>query len=430
MIGETLRGWLGGDQFLTAGLSLVVFGYLFNVARGYLLTLWYRLVQELFITVTISSADESFNYISHWITLHEYTKRARSVQTHTKYDTVVDEMLYTTQKLQLKPEVLLVPATGTHVLSYRGKWIWFHRSKEEGDGTRRYRPSGGASLIKNEKITLTCFSRDRTLIEALIKESVDSYFKKDEGQTVLFAPVSCGWQRVTSRMSRPFSTVVLDKGFKTELLNDVREFMSSSSWYRKQGIPYRRGYLLHGPPGCGKTSIIFALAGKIHYNVSVVSLSNGMTDAKFSELMNTVKTRSIVLMEDIDAIFVQREKTKGKDMVSFSGLLNAIDGILSQEGRILFLTTNHIDRLDPALIRPGRVDRSFLFDLASSDQIRRMFFNMYNTCGAYTEDLADRFVRSIPDRTISPATLQGHFLCYKDDPVGATENAPSGGQDE
>ncbi len=93
-------------------------------------------------------------------------------------------------------------------------------------------------------------------------------------------------------------------------------------------------------------------------NLCYLNLSSGdVDDDKFNRLLLDAPPKSILLLEDIDAIFSQREKgvfTSRK--LTFSGFLNALDGVRSQEGQILFMTTNHIENLDPALLRPGRTD--------------------------------------------------------------------------
>jgi len=126
-----------------------------------------------------------------------------------------------------------------------------------------------------------------------------------------------------------------------------------------KGVPYRRGYLLYGPPGTGKTSFTQAIAGELKLNICYLNLSNGnMDDDGLNRALNNAPSQSIILLEDIDGIFVARESVnQGREGgVSFSGLLNALDGVRSQEGRILFMTTNHREKLDPALMRPGRAD--------------------------------------------------------------------------
>lgn len=143
------------------------------------------------------------------------------------------------------------------------------------------------------------------------------------------------------------------------LCDDIQKFQNSEEWYQKRGIPYRRGYLLYGPPGTGKTSFTLAVAGALKLNICYLNLSSGrLDDDDLNDVLSSAPDNSIILLEDIDAIFVQRESvTQGHQRgVSFSGLLNALDGVRSQEGSILFMTTNHREKLDPALLRPGRCD--------------------------------------------------------------------------
>lgn len=156
-------------------------------------------------------------------------------------------------------------------------------------------------------------------------------------------------------------SVVLDQDLAQELVEDIQRFQQSAEWYRDKGVPYRRGYLLHGPPGTGKTSFTQAVAGQLNLNICYLNLSGGtLDDDSVNSLLNEAPPSSIILLEDIDGIFVERssvqKKSRGRQ-VSFSGLLNALDGVRSQEGRILFMTTNHRERLDPALLRPGRADK-------------------------------------------------------------------------
>jgi len=159
-----------------------------------------------------------------------------------------------------------------------------------------------------------------------------------------------------------------------------------------------------------------------------------MNDAVVNSLLNSAPQGSIILLEDVDVAFPSREdRTKedtknnfmenmfgfsGSNQVTFSGLLNAIDGISSQEGRLFIMTTNYFDRLDPALIRPGRVDRSIYFPLASSPQIKKMFLKFF----PQEEDLALQFSGMIGEGRSSMAQLQGHFLSYKNDPLAAFKN--------
>eukprot|EP00731_Ephydatia_muelleri_P020790 Em0013g517a len=128
-----------------------------------------------------------------------------------------------------------------------------------------------------------------------------------------------------------------------------------------------------------------ALAGELDYSICVLNLSDrGLTDDRLSHLLSVAPQQSIVLLEDIDAAFVNREESlamktayEGLSRVTFSGLLNTLDGVASTEARIVFMTTNYLERLDPALIRPGRVDVKQMIDHASEYQLRLMFQRFY-----------------------------------------------------
>lgn len=176
------------------------------------------------------------------------------------------------------------------------------------------------------------------------------------------------------------------------------------------------GYLLYGPPGCGKTSFAQVLAGELQLDICILNLTHaGLTDDAVAEYLRDAPQNAIIVLEDVDAIFVERTVTAkeggdgkrgGNTTVSFSGLLNALDGVASQEGRLLFMTTNHIEKLDPALIRPGRCDVQLQLKLASKNQMERMFLRFYPG----EETLAKVFAASLPANELSMAALQGYFL--------------------
>lgn len=162
-------------------------------------------------------------------------------------------------------------------------------------------------------------------------------------------------------------SVILDSTIAEDIADDIQKFQRNGDWYISKGVPYRRGYLLHGPPGTGKTSFVQAVAAKLKLNICYLNLSGGnLDDDQLNNLLNNSPLKSIILIEDIDAIFLERSSVQAKRCrVSFSGLLNALDGVRSQEGRVLIMTTNHPERLDPALLRPGRADLKIELNNAS-----------------------------------------------------------------
>jgi len=154
----------------------------------------------------------------------------------------------------------------------------------------------------------------------------------------------------------------------------------------------------------------------------------GMTDDRLNLLLNKVPPRTLVLLEDADAAFSNRRQTDSDgysgSSVTFSGLLNALDGVVSAEERLIFLTTNHVERMDAAVVRPGRVDMTVRFGEADEGQVREMwerFYKEQDPQGVWRE----RFVQELKGRgmlgVVSTAQLQGLFVVCKDRPEMAVE---------
>lgn len=217
---------------------------------------------------------------------------------------------------------------------------------------------------------------------------------------------------------RPLSSVVLQASMQARLLEDVEEFVGPDArqWYRQHGIQHKRGYLFHGPPGTGKTSLVQALAGHLEYNICQVHLSHPrMTDDSLRAAVNQAPRKSLLVFEDIDAVFGRdREKLLQDSPLTFSGLLNALDGVGKADGQIFVLTTNHRERLNPALIRSGRADVHVEFTHASDEQIGGMFARFYPLSGAaMAQEFVARLRSVLGGQEVSPATLQHFFILHR-----------------
>lgn len=290
-----------------------------------------------------------------------------------------------------------------------------------------------------ETVTLTTLYSQRHVFESLFKEAHDIATQSVEGKTVIYTAWGTKWDKFGHpRSKRPLESVILDKGVKERIVADVQDFLSSAKWYYERGIPYRRGYLLYGPPGTGKSSFIQALAGHLNYDIAMLNLSErGLTDDRLNHLLTVIPQRTLVLLEDVDAAFANRRQVEVDGYqganVTFSGLLNALDGVGSAEERIIFLTTNHVDRLDEALVRPGRVDMTVRLGEATTYQIEQLWARFYSekdpegkSKGEFLRRLLEIGVLSDPSATgsrTSMAALQGLFLYNKGNPQGAIEMA-------
>lgn len=292
-----------------------------------------------------------------------------------------------------------------------------------------------------ETIKFTCLGNDKEIFTEMLNYARDLEKSKHEGKTVIYEPRTSEWAPFGEpRRRREFESVILDNNVAEAILSDVQEFLGSRDWYSQRGVPYRRGYLLHGPPGCGKTSYIMALAGKLDYDICQMNLSNAtLSDDRLGYLLNVAPPKSFILLEDIDAAFLSREDIdysrsayQGLGRVTLSGILNVLDGVASSEERILFMTTNYPEKLDPALTRPGRVDMKVYIGYASDAQLAKAFDRFYPPEAGSA--LSSEFVRAVEaaktkirlqrDEKIelSMADIQSYFLLHKDKPGDAIKH--------
>ncbi|KAJ7734222.1 P-loop containing nucleoside triphosphate hydrolase protein [Mycena metata] len=351
------------------------------------------------------------------------------------------------------------------------------------------------SLIRNSSssLQLTILTRDTKLLPELVKEAHDQFLEANKPYVAVhsvdvtsYIPAN-PWTTIVHKVPRPLSSVILPDGMTKKLVGDVQEFLHSEDSYVQMGIPYRRGYLLSGPPGTGKSAelrIVFSFfveyspatvqrrpyslsqanstcflleADCVFFRVVLHSYSlkhslNSMDDSVMQRAVSNIPRHSILLIEDIDCFFGNRENDEDGPVDAFtvsrpgsirgnrdgelrcsitlSGFLNMIDGVASEEGRLFFATctpqTNHYDRLDLALSRPGRVDVHFQYELSTADQAKTLFMRFFQefkgssvpassaqstqqSSQESTAALADSFAKAIPATELSIAEIQAYL---------------------
>ena len=184
---------------------------------------------------------------------------------------------------------------------------------------------------------------------------------------------------------------------------------------------------MHGPPGGGKSSFVMALAGLMNYHIAMLNLCDpSLTDERLMYLLAHAPPRSLLLLEDIDGAVTSGVDLPGHSApqaytgrLTFSGLLNALDGVAASDERIIFMTTNRVDVLPPALVRPGRVDLKVYVGLATADQLERMYIRFFPG----ELDKAKNFAEILVDTPLSMAEVQGFFMFFKNDPLGCLDSA-------
>jgi chaperone BCS1 len=290
-------------------------------------------------------------------------------------------------------------------------------------------------------------SSNQEEFEAFIKTCISYYDihyhgdKEDYEKISIYLTAQDGgyFQYLGKRQKRDMDFIYLPKKQKSDIIEDMEKFLAPTTRarYLKLGINHKRVYLLEGIPGSGKTSLITALASKFNFNIAIVSFIPKMTDVNLLRLLRSLndtyedesttdskssKKQTIMIFEDIDCIFKERKsQDENKNNITFSGLLNALDGITSNENLVCFITTNYKSHLDSALLRPGRIDYIMRFDYSTKEQIQDMFRD-FTSC----QDAAkiQEFYKACADLQIKICTalLQQYLMQYIDQPDEAISN--------
>ncbi|KAI0314189.1 P-loop containing nucleoside triphosphate hydrolase protein [Amylostereum chailletii] len=424
---QPLVGGAAGNSVID-GMKLVMLGGTVETARRMSSSAWSSFVNSFFLTAHFSEEDMPYDWLMLWLSRRPEWQRSREFETTTNSsspgfygyregdNTFGDDAEDEEENLSGKRRTRVVfqpTADTTHTIFYRGHWL----------RVRRSRKSNGYELL-----SISVVARNNTILKQLVLQAKKEYEAEAVHRIQIYFADSYGsWRWTDSRHKRPISSIVLNPGVKEMLVSDTKDFLKSEKWYADRGIPFRRGYLLYGVPGSGKSSLIHAIAGELTLDIYVVSLSSSwINDSTLTTLMGRVPSRCIVLLEDLDAAFTRsvtredkkkakkatneakaaesddettssstshrgrRKATKADNLsevntLTLSGLLNALDGVAASEGRILFATTNHLERLDPALCRPGRMDVWIEFKNASKWQAKALFRNFFPSSDADRE---------------------------------------------
>ena len=407
-IQEQVQAILGSEvshgMFVLAVLGAI--GYQCRALPGYI---WNLFKSQFVLTMTVYADDNFYRYITVWMGKKMNPRRSRNLSVTSEWDESTEQQKFS-----------LIPGPGHHIIFNNKRPFLIHRNIEkQGDKDNSW-------LVKrNETITIQTLGRDQSVLRGLMDEALSVI--EDQNTVSVFFWSSGHYELAGRRAKRELDTIYMDETQKQEIVRDLQKFLTRRKWYAARGIPWRRGYMLEGPPGTGKTSLIFALASLLNKPIYIINPATLLDDNSLQDAINSAGA-GIVVIEDIDSITILEEraatkttaaakkgekKEKAERGLTLSGFLNAIDGIAAQEGRILFITSNHADKLDAALKRPGRVDRSYFLDHIKAKDINialRMFDRFF------PEGDREAFRKEIaPQLPMSTAAIQGILIKKEQD---------------
>lgn len=357
----------GQNQFASGGLLLMIIGAISVYLRAVPTTLWHWFYDQSTMSISVKDDDAAFRWVKEWFLEQRFLKRIRSLD--------VD----TTLRGQ---NVSLIPAPGLHWFWRSGRpfRVYFYRTEE----------SNAMHPRRRELLVFRTVGRNQAVLWNFVNEIVECHRKNHAVRSYLHV-YNDGWTYVEAYVPRLLDSVVLNRGEKESLLEDITKFKQSRQRYRALGVPYHRGYLFYGPPGTGKTSLVSALGEKFGMSIYLVNLAH-FSDRSLVAAMNEVEQNSVILFEDIDCMKSgdARPNTElaaatpgpaptkeDRTGVTLSGLLNALDGFSAPDNVLFIMTSNQIEALDPALLRPGRIDYRLYLGHATEYQkieLYRRFF--------------------------------------------------------
>eukprot|EP00929_Paragymnodinium_shiwhaense_P005464 TRINITY_DN10747_c0_g1_i1.p1 TRINITY_DN10747_c0_g1~~TRINITY_DN10747_c0_g1_i1.p1 ORF type:complete len:689 (-),score=177.97 TRINITY_DN10747_c0_g1_i1:334-2400(-) len=400
--------YMGGSDYLAATFAMSTMGVARDAAARVYQAAVAWVLRRLWVTIRLDEKDAEL--VLAWLREREEVRSLSQLFLYSRPTSEAQVRLY-----EYEPEIQVTTRLRVAFKGLRSQWIWITRDRDFGE-----RRKLGAHV--------SMFGSDTRVLEAILESGREIQRRKREKYLTVVQVYDYGkehglnWlhpeDKDKKQPGRSISSVVLprlpgsDLDMAEALLEDAREFLASERWYTERGIPYRRGYMLHGIPGGGKSSLVMAVASELRLPIYMLQLSSELMS---DETLNTLlqygmhDPPTILLLEDVDLLHsavLQREKQgsdaerlqelerqnaarlNGQDQqerkrrggkLTLSGLLNALDGPTATTGRLLFMTTNARDRLDPALFRSGRIDYEVEFTYAEHDQVRRLFSRFYSS---------------------------------------------------
>lgn len=438
---EWLAQQVRDNQMLVAIVGGMMLGSMLYLLRSIPQRLWRLFLLQCTVVMTVHNDTASYDEIFAFLICRGFVSyKTRRLTLDKRVSMEVNNMTRSVNAgfgASEPDQDHLTLGSGWHVFWYRGRP--FLLDHEIGEAKMRERP---------RTLTIRTFGRSRRVMSEFVREASHMRATSMNDRLSVWTYNGRCWECITQKTRRPLDTVVIDAQQKAGITADLEWFMNNPDWYQERGIPYRRGYLFYGPPGTGKTSLIFALASHYAVPVYMLNLSTLLGDDTLMDALGSLPDGVFLLIEDIDATGVHVEPRKGgrrppamdgpaeeeseaeaadprpRGGVTLSGLMNALDGIASPDRLVTFMTTNHPEHIEPALLRPGRVDRREELGYPGLYEANAMFQRFFPEAG---NSAAARFAEAVDAsaESYTAADLQELCMEHADNPEGAIDHLRS-----
>lgn len=323
-----------------------------------------RINGEMSYTVAVPGDDDIYADVHSWLLDNLPSRRRRSVIARSSSSGQIDPSPGQQRRAAV---ALFYDGTRPQTVSidgHRVRVLLERRDLAANSGSRN-EPMWVRAL---ERIVFTARGEaGRDAVLAFLQEAADA--RRNDPPRLHLCTQWGEWLRRQDVPPRSIESVVLRRGKRDDIVQDLERFLDLEATYARFGLPYHRAYLFHGPPGTGKTSLATALAGVFGLDVFYLPVPSLRNDASLFQALSGIAPKSLLLLEDIDIAHATRVRDDGEPGVTMSGLLNGLDGMVTPHGLITVLTTNNLGVLDEGLVRPGRIDRIEVLDVLDDEQL-------------------------------------------------------------
>ena len=367
-----LSNQLQTNQFLTGGVILGAITTILYSLKSVPKIIWQAIHRKFYYTVTVEQLDDMYKYLQQWLNAN-YEHQLRSVRAsfyrvkQTNEDEEDDGRVHSTIETSnsiKKNAINFHHYNDSFTIFYGYRVIFISNVKEKLDNA-----NSPSNVFFDKYIIAGVFAKKaiNQLIQEVVKYNLS--LEKKENPKV-FGNMFNSWRNKRNTSLRDIDNIFLPNQNKELLLSDIESFISNRDFYTQRGIPYRRSYLLYGPPGTGKSSLISAISKKLYRDIYSMNMKAFDTESDFISMLHEIRPNSILLIEDIDSNFKGRETlTK----IDFSTFLNEMSGVSCRQDILVFITTNHRDELDAALVRSGRIDLAIEIGYAELNEVDAYF---------------------------------------------------------
>lgn len=348
------------NTILKGGLMLSIIAAIGMYLKSLIPIVWGFIMRKISYSAVIENKTELYSLLNKWLDKNQSDK--------------FKKVLAKTETINKAKINCLNYSSSNHnsffYFWYKRRIIFVSSSRE------KFESSASTENMHMDSYTITSYF-SKEIVKEFLNELIEGRNEEIQNNNSIYLydyDVMGYWAMINQINSKSYEKIFNNE--KKELHDDIELFLNNKDYYEERGIPYKRGYLLYGEPGNGKSTTILALAKKFHKDVFNLNISTIGTDNALKRAFRNITSNSFILIEDIDASLNKRDDV---NTVSFNTILNILDGALSKDNVCVFFTTNHIEQLDAALLRCGRVDVKVEFNNPTKENLKDMFKLFYLT---------------------------------------------------